>query len=201
MKPVLHPDHVVKATYPDVANVSDTDIYTFMFERESIENYPSLPSSKWIAFIDGPSGSQLFFTELKANVNSHEFCEPGRNQRIWCRLPLFTKPCRLPCVLHWLKISYPTLIGAILRLGAIPTCANSVCTQWELVYQISISGAKFVIVHSSSLGIALKTAKTSNISPENVLVIADSVAGINNLMARGKSRPTIQRNFFRPGEI
>jgi hypothetical protein len=69
MKPVIHPEHIVKSSYPDVTNVPDTDIYSFLFERGEIGNYPPPSSSSQITFIDAPSGYQLSFSELKEKVN------------------------------------------------------------------------------------------------------------------------------------
>lgn len=69
MKPILHPEHVVVSTYPDVENIPDVDIYTFMFDRPACANYPPDRSVDRIAFIDGPSGLSLSFNQLKINVN------------------------------------------------------------------------------------------------------------------------------------
>jgi acyl-coenzyme A synthetase/AMP-(fatty) acid ligase len=69
MKPIIHPEHVVHSTYPDVANIPDVDIYTFMFDRPACANYPPERSPDRIAFIDSVSGLRITYSQLKANVN------------------------------------------------------------------------------------------------------------------------------------
>src|SRR5277367_6935605 len=64
MKPIIHPEHVVHSTYPDVANIPDVDIYTFMFDRPACANYPPERSPDRIAFIDGASGLQITYSQL-----------------------------------------------------------------------------------------------------------------------------------------
>jgi hypothetical protein len=69
MKPIIHPEHIVKSTRRDVRNVPDTDIYSFIFEREKTGNYPTEQDPKQIAFIDAPTGYEQSFSELKEKVN------------------------------------------------------------------------------------------------------------------------------------
>jgi hypothetical protein len=67
MKPVLHPEHIVSSSFPDVENIPDTDIYSFIFEERP---YPPRLSSDRVAFIDAPTGKQFTFSQLKGNVNA-----------------------------------------------------------------------------------------------------------------------------------
>jgi long-subunit acyl-CoA synthetase (AMP-forming) len=67
MKPILHPEHIVSSALPDVRNIPDTDIYSFLFEERS---YPPQQSTDRVAFIDAPSGIQLTFSQLKEKVNA-----------------------------------------------------------------------------------------------------------------------------------
>jgi hypothetical protein len=69
MKPVIHPEHIVKSSYPDVKSIPDTDIYSFLFERRETGNYPPASSPSQIAFIDAPSGYKLSFSQLKEKVD------------------------------------------------------------------------------------------------------------------------------------
>jgi 4-coumarate--CoA ligase len=102
-----------------------------------------------------------------------------------------------------IKINYPTAIWGVLRLGAVPTCANPTYTERELAYQLSVSGAKYLIVQSASLAMALLAAKTANIPSENVIIIDShdpNYSSIDDLAVQGKSLPAIQRISFRQGE-
>ena len=70
MRPVIHQEHIVKSNLPDVQNIPDTDIYSFIFEREGTGNYPPVQRPERIAFIDADSGCELSFSKLKEKVNS-----------------------------------------------------------------------------------------------------------------------------------
>ena len=69
----IHPDHIVRAPYTDTA-VPDTDIYTFMFEREAVGNIPPTRNPDRVAFIDGPSGKSITWHLLKTRI---EFLSRG----------------------------------------------------------------------------------------------------------------------------
>jgi hypothetical protein len=72
----------------------------------------------------------------------------------------------------------------------------------ETTHQISISEAKFVIGHLSSLAVAV-TANSAKFPSNNVLIIADSIKGhdgIDCFIAQGKSIPSVQRIVFAPGK-
>ena len=64
----IDPSHIVKGPYEDVLNIPDTDIYSFIFERERIGNFPPQLNFDRVAFIDGPSGRKITFRELKERV-------------------------------------------------------------------------------------------------------------------------------------
>jgi hypothetical protein len=64
----IDPSHVVRGPFPDIPKFPDTDIYTFMFHREEVGNFPPARSPNRLAFIDGPSGKSITFRELKERV-------------------------------------------------------------------------------------------------------------------------------------
>jgi hypothetical protein len=68
MKTIILPEHIVQSVHPDVQNIPDTDIYSFIFDRERTGNYPP-QSGVPTAFIDAPNGYELFFSALKEKVD------------------------------------------------------------------------------------------------------------------------------------
>jgi hypothetical protein len=63
----IDPSHIVSGPFQDV-QVPDTDIYSFMFEREQVGNFPPTKNPDRIAFIDGPTGKKITFRDLKERV-------------------------------------------------------------------------------------------------------------------------------------
>jgi acyl-CoA synthetase (AMP-forming)/AMP-acid ligase II len=102
------------------------------------------------------------------------------------------------------QINYPTAIWGVLRLGAVPTCANPTYTERELAYQLSISGAKYIVVQSSSFEIALQASKTVGIPPKNIIIIDTptdkSYRSIDELVVKGSHLPALERIILGPGQ-
>jgi 4-coumarate--CoA ligase len=69
----VHPEHVLRAPWKDTL-IPDTDIYTFMFERETVGNVPPTCNPDRVAFIDGPSGKSITWRRLKKRI---EFLSRG----------------------------------------------------------------------------------------------------------------------------
>jgi 4-coumarate--CoA ligase len=63
----VHPDHIVRAPWKDTL-IPDTDIYTFMFQRETVGNVPPAGNPDRVAFIDGPSGKKITWRQLKERI-------------------------------------------------------------------------------------------------------------------------------------
>ena len=66
----IDPSHIVTSPWKDVPYVPDTDIYTFMFNREAVGNYPPARDPNRIAFIDAPSGTKITYRELKERIEN-----------------------------------------------------------------------------------------------------------------------------------
>jgi hypothetical protein len=65
----IDPEHIVRAPWKD-SFVPDTDIYTFMFRRETVGNMPPNRNPDRVAFIDGPSGKKITFHQLKERIEA-----------------------------------------------------------------------------------------------------------------------------------
>jgi len=63
----INPNHIVRGPWPD-APIPDTDIYSFMFHREQVGNFPPAGNPDRIAFIDSPTGKTITFRELKQRI-------------------------------------------------------------------------------------------------------------------------------------
>jgi AMP-binding enzyme len=66
----INPSHIVRGPNKDVEQFPDTDIYSFMFRREEVGNFPPAQDPDRIAFIDAPSGQQITFRQLKNRIES-----------------------------------------------------------------------------------------------------------------------------------
>src|SRR5579859_4254725 len=64
----VDPSHIVRGPNKDVEKFPDTDIYSFMFHREEVGNFPPSQNPDRIAFIDAPSGQQITFRQLKNRI-------------------------------------------------------------------------------------------------------------------------------------
>jgi hypothetical protein len=64
----INPSHIVRGPFKDVEHIPDTDIYSFMFRREEVGNFPPAHDPDRIAFIDAPSGQKITFRQLKERV-------------------------------------------------------------------------------------------------------------------------------------
>jgi|SRR5277367_3631963 4-coumarate--CoA ligase len=66
----INSSHIVDGPFGNVPYIPDTDIYSFMFHREEISNYPPPKSPDRVAFIDGPSGQKITFREMKKRIEN-----------------------------------------------------------------------------------------------------------------------------------
>lgn len=64
----INPNHIVRGPNKDVDKFPDTDIYSFMFHRQEVGNFPPAQNPDRVAFIDGPSGQQITFRQLKNRI-------------------------------------------------------------------------------------------------------------------------------------
>jgi AMP-binding enzyme len=64
----IDPSHIVRGPNKDVEKFPDTDIYSFMFHREEVGNFPPAQNPDRVAFIDAPSGQQITFRQLKNRI-------------------------------------------------------------------------------------------------------------------------------------
>lgn len=69
VKAQINPSHIVRGPFKDVENIPDTDIYSFMFRREEVGNFPPAMNPDRIAFIDAPSGQTITFRQLKERID------------------------------------------------------------------------------------------------------------------------------------
>ena len=66
----INPSHIVQGPFGNVPYIPDTDIYSFMFHREEVGNYPPARRPDRVAFIDGPSGQKITFQEMKIRIEN-----------------------------------------------------------------------------------------------------------------------------------
>jgi hypothetical protein len=66
---IIDPDHIVRGPWRDLDNIPDTDIYSFMFRREEVGNFPPAKNPNLVAFIDAPTGKTITIGGLKQRVD------------------------------------------------------------------------------------------------------------------------------------
>ena len=64
----INSSHIVRGPWDNIPDIPDTDIYTFMFHREEVGNFPPARDPERVAFIDAPTGGKITFRELKERV-------------------------------------------------------------------------------------------------------------------------------------
>jgi hypothetical protein len=64
----IDPSHIVRGPWADIPNIPDTDIYSFMFHRREVGNFPPEQDPDRVAFIDGPTGKQITFQQIRERV-------------------------------------------------------------------------------------------------------------------------------------
>ncbi|KAG7098980.1 hypothetical protein E1B28_000866 [Marasmius oreades] len=110
------------------------------------------------------------------------------------------------CLFSPNDVDYPVTIWAAHILGAIITPSNPAYTSEELVYQLTATKAKLIVVHSAFMQAALTAAKKAGLSDDRVVIIPAPGAKldritINDLVAFGSSQPeTFFERKLRTGE-
>jgi hypothetical protein len=64
----INPSHIVRGPWTEIPNIPDTDIYSFMFRRKEVGNFPPARNPDRVAFIDGPTGKTITFRQMKERV-------------------------------------------------------------------------------------------------------------------------------------
>ncbi|KAL0578501.1 hypothetical protein V5O48_003494 [Marasmius crinis-equi] len=110
------------------------------------------------------------------------------------------------CLFSPNDVDYPVTIWATHTLGAIATLANPAYTPDELLYQLTTTKAKLLVVHSAFLQAATVAAKEAGLSEDRIIVIPAPDVGvdkttIDQLAALGASQPEVfHERQLRPGE-
>lgn len=102
------------------------------------------------------------------------------------------------------QIDYPTALWAALRLGVIPSCANPIYTAHELVHQLNLSSAKFILTHPAFLKSATAAARMVGIPDSRIFLIekgnSSGYQTLPELVQIGKLAPEIEPLRLAPGE-
>jgi AMP-binding enzyme len=200
----IDPAHIVRSEWQDVP-IADTDLYTFVFEREMVGGFPPPCKDSQIAFIDAPSGKKITFGELGARVKllSRGFSKGMgiRNGETIC----FYMPNNVTSFAPRLtQIDYPTALWAAFRMGAVPSCANPIYTAHELVHQLRLSKSQYILTHPACIKPALEAAAEVGIPESRVfLIVKDSnlkLVNVPDLVILGLTAPEIVRVRLAPGE-
>jgi 4-coumarate--CoA ligase len=202
----IDPSHIVTGPWKDVLKIPDTDIYSFMFLRENVGNYPPAVNPAHVAFIDAPSGRKITFGALKERVDLlsrglSKGMNINRDDTVCFYIPNHVPELNSSLIY---QMDYPTSLWAALRLGAIPSCANPIYTANELFHQLKLSKSKFILTHPLFLKSALEAASQVGI-PNNKIFLLEKgnnlpFANVPDLVKLGETAPEIIPLKLRPHE-
>jgi 4-coumarate--CoA ligase len=101
-------------------------------------------------------------------------------------------------------MDYPTALWAALRLGVIPSCANPIYTPSELVHQLKLSKAKYILTHPSFIKTALEAARQVGIPESRIFLVTNPTKlpfiTVPDLIKVGETAPEIIPLKLAPGE-
>jgi len=135
---------IFKSPYPDI-QIPETDLYSFLFEKPYARDVsPSQP-----ALIDAATGNVITYGEFKERINRlanglHKFHGIGSNSTVAIFSPN--------------HVDYLVALFGAIRLGASVTTANPTYTYQELNFQLTDSGAVFLITIPELIEVVQKAA-------------------------------------------
>ncbi|KAJ5560825.1 hypothetical protein N7535_009022 [Penicillium sp. DV-2018c] len=153
---------VYRSRFPDL-EIQSVDLVSFLFS-----NPYDTPLDKPL-YIDATTGEQYTFGDVKRRIRS---LSNGLRQRIG------VKPNDVVALFSPNSIDYAIICHALIGSRATVAPTSAALTSAELNAQLQISGARFIIVHSSLLETARKATKGTSV--EKVIQI-DGQAPVNDI--------------------
>ncbi|PKS05159.1 hypothetical protein jhhlp_008527 [Lomentospora prolificans] len=140
------PARIHKSPFPDI-NLVEDDLLSFL-----LSNPFNTPPTKPL-FVDAISGETYTYAETIQRTKSLAY---GLRR-------LGVKRGDIVSIFSPNTIDYPILCYAILGCGATISPMNAALTVAEVHHQLTVSGAKYIIVHESLLDTAQKAAKGTQV--------------------------------------
>jgi 4-coumarate--CoA ligase len=133
-------------------------------------------------YLFGTPGTPLSTTPLLVDARRPEYYLSKATYRLWCqrfaaglRANGLQKGDRV-LLFSGNSCFFPVVIVGTIMAGGIFTGANPTYTPRELAYQLTDSGAKFLITSEASIEVASAAAKQANLPESSVFLFDDGLA-------------------------
>jgi 4-coumarate--CoA ligase len=162
--------------YPDEV-IPKVSVYDFLFKDLSPED------AARVALIDGPSGAETGYGELKAQIDLLAGALAARGLGVGDVIALHSP--NVP--------AFATAFHGILAAGATATTVNALYTGEEMGRQLQDSKAKFLFTVSPLLPVASAAAAIAGIPDDRIVVLDgfEGYASLRDLLGEGASRPEV----------
>src|SRR6195952_3781480 len=169
-------DRMFKSPFPDEV-IPKLSVYDFLFKNLDEED------AARIALIDGPSGAETSYGQLKAQIDLLAGSLASRGLGIGDVIALHSP--NVP--------AFATVFHGILRSGATATTVNALYTDDEMERQLTDSGAKMLFTVSPLLAVASAAAAAAGIPDDQIIVLDghEGYTGLRELLGEGKAAPEI----------
>jgi acyl-CoA synthetase (AMP-forming)/AMP-acid ligase II len=165
-----------KSPFPDEV-IPKLSVYDFLFKDQTDED------AARIALIDGPSGAETTYGQLKAQVDLLAGALAARGIGVGDVVALHSP--NVP--------AFATVFHGILRAGSTATTVNALYTDDEMARQLQDSGAKMLFTVSPLLPVASAAAAAAGIPDDRIIVLDghEGYTGLRELLGEGNAAPDV----------
>lgn len=171
-----------KSLQPDISLPTTLTIWDFLFTspihsplhnvpRSSIAGYTNALTSERLSYADVRDAATHLSTSLVLNHG----LRPGDT------VALFSQN----------TIWYPVAMLAVLRAGGVVSGASPAYNAEEMTYALKVSGARFLMTHPSSMGVAVEAAEKAGVGRERLFLLEgemEGFLGLKGLIEEGRER-------------
>jgi acyl-CoA synthetase (AMP-forming)/AMP-acid ligase II len=166
-------DRMFRSPFPD-ETIPNTSVFDFLFGDLNEED------AARIALIDGPSGAETSYGDLKRDIELFAGALAARGIVTGDVVGLHSP--NVP--------AFATVFHGILRAGAAATTVNVLYTAEEVGRQLRASRAKLLFTVSPFVDTATAAAAEAGL-PADAVVVLDSADGLPAMLAEGRPAPDV----------
>jgi acyl-CoA synthetase (AMP-forming)/AMP-acid ligase II len=159
--------------FPD-ETIPDVPVFDFLFGDLSEED------AARVALIDGPSGAETTYGQLKQRIELLAGALAARG----------IVPGDVVALHSPNTPAFAVAFHGIVRAGAAATTVNALYTVEEMTKQLRASHAKMLITVSPLAPVATAAAEAAGI-PSDALIVMDGTPGLAELLAEGRPAPDV----------
>lgn len=169
-----------KSLQPDIDLPTDLTIWDWLFTSPTYSPLHKHPRSRLAGYLNAITKERLCWADVKDNatflstaLKKNHNLQPGET------VALFSQN----------TIWYPVAMLATLRIGGIVSGASPAYNVEEMTYALKTAGAKFLMTHPTSMGVAVEAAKNAGIPEERLFLLEGEMDGfktVKELIEEGK---------------